>query len=94
MKQLSLWDYTPPDSDVMPIPTGFDGTPIYYSPTGFVLKEPRKLDCPHCRKSWTTIRPDVTEWQCEPATCFFGNPGSFDTTLPAQIEDEDDGETE
>lgn len=97
MKQLSLWDYTPPESDVVPIPLGTAGAgnmPIYYSPTGYVLREPRQLVCLHCQKTWTTIRPDVTEWQCQPVTCFFGNPASFDTTLPEQIEDEEDGETE
>lgn len=90
MKQLSLWDYTPTDAEVTPIPLGFGGMPIYYSETGFVLKEPRTLVCEHCRKTWTTIRPEVTEWQCNPDTCFFGNPASFDSTMPEQIEDDDE----
>lgn len=94
MKQLSLWDDTQPDADVIPVPLGTFGQPVYYTPSGFILKEPRKLICAHCQKSWHTLRPDVTEWQCHPETCFFGNPASFDTTLLEQIEDEDNDETE
>jgi hypothetical protein len=94
LRQLSFWDYVPPESDVVPIPTGFDGTPIYYSETGFVLREPRKLVCGGCGKIWHTIRPEVHVWQCDPTTCFFANRAAFVTTLPEQIKDEDDGEAE
>jgi len=66
--------------DLMPIPLGFDGTPIYYSPTGFVLREPKIVVCGDCGKQWHTVRPDIEVWQCAAASCIFAHPESFDAT--------------
>jgi len=82
------------NSEIMPIPLGFGGEPIYYSESGFMLREPRKLVCSGCGKCWHTIRPEVKEWQCAAATCFHANPETFDTTMPEQIDEFPEGEFE